>query len=181
MWVLAPSQVLSKSKDGSNQAQEPLNSPWVLTGCGNVTIGRPNQKGGTEGKADIIAKGDSSVSSIHATFKISGKTGARPVITLTGEPDRFSCTRSCLGYSYLSDLTSLAVHQVKVTTPICMPNNTAAPAHCSLLYVTMQTVIASLAPQSTLRSLPLAKPPPSRKKTRSDSATRPSSSSNGYQ
>jgi hypothetical protein len=84
MWVLAPSPVTSKAKDASYGAQQPINSPWILTGRGQVTIGRPTQKGGSEGKADIIAKGDSSVSSIHATFEITPAAGSRPVITLTG-------------------------------------------------------------------------------------------------
>jgi hypothetical protein len=87
MWILAP--LLPAKKDsgiGDAAVPENTNTAWFLT-SGRCSLGRPSQKGGTTGKADIIILGDSSVSSLHAFLDITpGSTpDEQPSVTITGD------------------------------------------------------------------------------------------------
>lgn len=87
MWILAPLRAANKDGSaGDAPGAEAQNSAWFLTsGC--CTLGRPSQKGGTTGKADIIILGDSSVSSLHASLDITpaSNPNEQPSITITGD------------------------------------------------------------------------------------------------
>jgi hypothetical protein len=87
MWILAPLRAANKDGSaGDTAGAEAQNSAWFLT-SGRCTLGRPSQKGGTTGKADIIILGDSSVSSLHASLDITpaSNPNEQPSITITGD------------------------------------------------------------------------------------------------